>query len=515
MSTLKGKSISSTYKNLIQTAAEVTDTTLRSVETGAGNSVAMNLSTDKAEFLKVGIGTGGLAPDGLLHVMSVNAGSVTSDPSANLLTLENSSDAGLSILSGSTASGNIFFGDVNNNDVGQIVYDHSSDSFNFITSGATAMTLDRNSNLRVFGTVSQSDDRFELIERFEKVPSLGITDAQITQSSSATTAVTLDAKYGIITMQAVDLAATDTVEFTFNNTHIYGTTSQVLVNIHESSGTIADNAMVNVLSHDVADGSCKIRLGTNGTDIVSQAFKIFFIIDPYINPNQNFVLGGSSAGGVQISSNTGREPSFAGIKLVTGSTDNDFTVLTPRDGETEMPTSFDSSAWSAVGFGTENKTEFSCAISTSASVANISMWAGLKLTEVGAYATDANQAYFLYASDDDQGALTTNGSLHFVYSVAGTDYITDLGITVAASTVYRLRISIDENRKISVFVNNTQYGLVTTATAGGATQSVKTTRSLAMTDDIDLFPFVGIQTLTTQSRGIQLGYVKLSRDLYE
>ena len=90
-----------------------------------------------------------------------------------------------------------------------------------------------------------------------------------------------------------------------------------------------------------------------------------------------------------------------------------------------------------------------------------------------------------------------------------------MGITVTSNTVYRLRISFDENRKISVFVNNTQYGLVTTATAGGATQSVKTTRSLAMTDDIDLFPFVGIQTLTTQSRGIQLGYVKLSRDLYE
>jgi len=514
MSTLKGKSISSTYKNLIQTAAEVTDTTLRSVETGAGNSVAMNLSTDKAEFLKVGIGTGGLAPDGLLHVMSVNAGSVTSDPSANLLTLENSSDAGLSILSGSTASGNIFFGDVNNNDVGQIVYDHSSDSFNFITSGATAMTLDRNSNLRVFGTVSQSDDRFELIERFEKVPSLGITDAQVTQSSSATTAVTLDAKYGIITMQAVDLAATDTVEFTFNNTHIYGTTSQVLVNLHDG-GTIADNAMVNVLAHDVADGSCKIRLGTNGTDIASQTFKIFFIIDPYINPNQNFVLGGTSAGGVQISANTGRDTSFAGIKLITGTTDNDKTILTPRDAETEMPTGFDSSAWSSVPFGTENKIEFSCAISTSSSVADTSMWSGLKLTEVGAYATDANQAYFLYASDDDQGALTTNGNLHFVYSVAGTDYITDLGITVAASTVYRLRISIDENRKISVFVNNKQYGLVTTATAGGATQSVNTTRSLAMTDDIDLFPFIGVQTHTTSSKGIQVGYVKISRDLYE
>jgi hypothetical protein len=36
-----------------------------------------------------------------------------------------------------------------------------------------------------------------------------------------------------------------------------------------------------------------------------------------------------------------------------------------------------------------------------------------------------------------------------------------------------------------------------------------------MTDDIDLVPFVGIQTLTTATRGMQIGYVKLSRDLFE
>jgi len=243
---------------------------------------------------------------------------------------------------------------------------------------------------------------------------------------------------------------------------------------------------------------------------------LFFVIDSYITPNQNFVLGGSSSGSVQISNNSGRPTNgFAGIKLATGTTDNDFTVLTTRDGETEMPATFDSSAWSSVPFGTENKIDFSCGISTSATITNSAIWAGLKLTEVGAYATDANQAYFLYATDDDLGALTTNGNLHFVYSVGGTDYITNLGITVTASTIYKLRIVFDENRKISVFVNNVQYGLVTTATAGGGTQSVSTTKSLAMTDDIDLLPFVGVQALSAAGRGMQIGFIKMSRDLFE
>ena len=474
----------------------------------------MNLSTDRAEFLKVGIGTGGTQPDGLLRVLSVSAGSVTASSYANQLILENSGDSGLSILSGAAASGNIYFGDASDNDAGRIFYDHANDSMSFATSGTDVMKIDKGGNLNISGTLSQSDARFELIEMFEKVPSLGATDAIVTQSSSATTAVTLNSKYGVITMQAVDLAATDTVEFTFNNTFIYGTTSQVLVNLQDG-GTIADNAMINILVHDVADGSCKIRLGTNGTDVASQTFKLFFIIDPYITPNQNFVLGGTDTGGVQTSNKTGRHSGFAGIKLITGTTDNDKTILTPRDATTEMPSGFDSSAWASVGFGTENRVEFSAAVSTAASIADTSIWAGLKLTEVGSIGTDDNQAYFLYASNDDLGSITTNGNLHFVYSIGGTDYLTDLGVAVAASTVYRLRIVFDESRKVSVFVNNVQYGLSSSSSPGGATQSVKTTKSLAITDDIDLLPFIGVQTHTTSSKGIQIGYVKISRDLYE
>ena len=515
MSTLKGKPISSTYQNLLQTASEIKDANLKNVETGSGNLTSMKLSTDKAEFKKVGIGTAGSTPDGLLHVVGVSAGSVSSSTFANQLTLENSSDAGLTILSGAASSGNIFFGDSSDNDAGQIYYDHSQDYLGFSTNGSEKMRLDSNGNLRVSGSVSQSDDRFELIERFEKIPSL--QSAAVTQDTNATTAVTLQAKYGIITMQSVDLAATDTVEFTFNNNHIFGTSSHVHVQLQDG-GTIADNAMVNIMVHDVANGSCKIRIGTNGTDVAAQVFKLAFIVDPYVTPNQNFVLSGVSAGASQISGHTGRDFSFAGIKLVTGTTDNDRSVISPRNGNTELPSSFDSSAWASVGFGTENKTEFTAAISTSGAITSTSIWSGLKLTEVGTYATDANQAYFLYAVDDDQGALTTNGNLHFVYSIANVDYVTDLGIVVAINTVYKIKIVFDENRQISISVNNRSYGLTTTptsTTAGGLTQSVATTKSLAMTDNIDLLPFIGVQTHTTLSKGIQCGYIKLSRDLYE
>ena len=511
MGTLKNKSISSTYQNLLQTSTEVKDTNLKQVESGSGNVSSMKLSTNSVEFLKVGIGTGGATPDGLLHVMSVSAGSVTSDSSANQLTLENSADSGLSIISGTSHSGNIFFGSSNSNKSGQIYYDHSNGYLGFASNGTEKMRLDSSGNLTVSGSLSGSDDRYELQEYFEKIPSL--QSAAVSQATNATTAVTLNAKYGIITMQSVDLAATDTVEFTFNNNHIFGTSSHVHVQLHDG-GTIADNAMINVLVHDVADGSCKVRIGTNGTDVAAQVFKLSFIVDPYITPNQNFVLTGVDGGSSQDSQNIGRDSAYAGVKIITGTTDNDRTVLSVRNGHAELPGSADSSGWASVPFGTENKITFSTAFSIG-NINDISFWAGMKLTEVGTYATDANQAYFLYCANDDQGALTTNANLHFIYSVGGTDYITNLGIAISSASVYRLRIEFDQNRQISVYVNNVRYGLVTTATAGGATQSVSTTKSLAMTNDIDLLPFIGVQTHTTSTKGAQIPFVKLSRDLFE
>ena len=138
------------------------------------------------------------------------------------------------------------------------------------------------------------------------------------------------------------------------------------------------------------------------------------------------------------------------------------------------------------------------------------------MTNTDVYATDLNQAYFLFGTDDDSGALTTNANLHFVYSVAGTDYITDLGIAVAADTNYRLGISIDSERKVSVFVDGVQYSLTQATTAGGVASSAGKGKSIALTDDIDLIPYVGVICRAGSiDRELFLMYEKMSRILFE
>ena len=162
MSSLEGQSISRTYQRLLQTDSEITDSSLKQVSTGKGTSTSMKLSTDKVEFSKVGIGTSGTTPDGLLHVLSVSAGSVTASSFANQLTLENSGDSGLSILSGVSSFGNIYFGDANDNDAGRVSYNHSNDSMSFYTSGSESMIIDNLGNLTIGGTLNQSLDRYTL-----------------------------------------------------------------------------------------------------------------------------------------------------------------------------------------------------------------------------------------------------------------------------------------------------------------------------------------------------------------
>ena len=111
----------------------------------------------------------------------------------------------------------------------------------------------------------------------------------------------------------------------------------------------------------------------------------------------------------------------------------------------------------------------------------------------------------------------TNANLHFVYSVGGTDFVTDLGITVAAATNYRLGIQIDSNRQIRCFVDGEQYNLVTTASAAGTKAATQkgTTKSTALTDNIDLIPYVGIMNQAATQRDMVLFYQKMSRILFE
>jgi hypothetical protein len=73
------------------------------------------------------VGIGESAPLGKLHVKSADSGASSAGASADEFVIENSANAGMTILSGTTGQGLINFGDSDDVNVGSITYDHNSD----------------------------------------------------------------------------------------------------------------------------------------------------------------------------------------------------------------------------------------------------------------------------------------------------------------------------------------------------------------------------------------------------
>ena len=210
----------------------------------------------------------------------------------------------------------------------------------------------------------------------------------------------------------------------------------------------------------------------------------------------------------------------AGMTITTAGADQDRMIVAPHL-DTKQ------GAWANTKWGTENQVHWECGIRTSSAIDNQKIWAGLKLTNDQLPQTDANQAYFYFATDATNGqALSTYTPLYFIHSVAGTDYLTNTGITVAASTNYHLKIKIDGDRKMEIFVNGVQYGVTQTAattfdgstSVTGTTQADiddKTQKSVAMTDDIDLIPYIGIEAGDGAAAALDVQFEAISRLIYE
>jgi hypothetical protein len=69
------------------------------------------------------------------------AGNWHEPTAADDLTIENSSNAGLSILTPNTDIGGIYFGDPDDNDIGQIKYQHSTDNMTFVTGASVRFRI--------------------------------------------------------------------------------------------------------------------------------------------------------------------------------------------------------------------------------------------------------------------------------------------------------------------------------------------------------------------------------------
>jgi len=205
----------------------------------------------------------------------------------------------------------------------------------------------------------------------------------------------------------------------------------------------------------------------------------------------------------------------AGVLATTAGADQDQAILTPH-----LDTA--ATAWAGCLWGTENEVHWETSIMLPA-IDNQNVWAGLKLTNAPELATDDDQAYFNFLTDADNSGQSFSDftKLHFIYSVGGTDYISQLPITVAANTPYHLKLEIDSDRKVTIFVNGIQYNVTQTSgsTGGTAVTSVQpgtaATKSLALTDDVDFIPYNGIEANAGAAEALNTHYICMSRNVYE
>ena len=225
----------------------------------------------------------------------------------------------------------------------------------------------------------------------------------------------------------------------------------------------------------------------------------------HVLANKNFEVLGTN----MTSALSTRNATAAGITLTTAGADADQAIVLPHLDANQT-------AWTGNKWGTENQTVWECSINTNA-IDNQKLWAGLKLTNDQLVATDDDQAFFKFQTDaTNSEAFTDFTKWHFVHSVGGTDFISVLPITVVANTIYHLKIEIDSARKLSIFVDGQQYNITTTSgSTGGTAVTTGTTKSGAMTDDVDLIPYIGIEAGAAAAEAVDVHYQCISRTLFE
>jgi len=204
----------------------------------------------------------------------------------------------------------------------------------------------------------------------------------------------------------------------------------------------------------------------------------------------------------------------AGVLVTTATADQDQGILLPH-----LDTA--ATAWAGTLWGTENSVHFETSLQLPA-LDNQKVWTGLKLTNDQLVATDANQMFFKYQTDaTNSEAFTTFAKWHFVHSIADTDYISVLPITVAINTPYHFKIEVDSDRKATIFVNGIQYNVTTTSgsTGGTAVTAVQpgkaAAKSAALTNDVNLIPYIGIENGDAAAAVLNVHYTAISRHVYE
>jgi hypothetical protein len=206
----------------------------------------------------------------------------------------------------------------------------------------------------------------------------------------------------------------------------------------------------------------------------------------------------------------------AGMAMTTATADQDRMIVAPHL-DTKQ------GAWTGTKWGTENQVHWECGIRTSAAIDNQWIWAGLKKTNVVELAADTEQAFFSFGTDADNAgqAFSDFTKWHFVHSIGGTDYISVLPITVAASTNYHFKVVFDSDRKVTIYVNGIQYNVTSTSGSTGGTAvtavqpSTAAVKSAAITDDVNLIPYIGLENCDAAAAVLNVQFQAISRLIFE
>jgi hypothetical protein len=101
----------------------------------------------------VGIGSEGDLGAGL-HVKTSDAGAISGglNTDGDDLVVEHSGSGGISIITGTSSQGGIYFGDSGDADIGVIRYDHSSNSLDFFTNGSEVAMFESSGDLLIGAT---------------------------------------------------------------------------------------------------------------------------------------------------------------------------------------------------------------------------------------------------------------------------------------------------------------------------------------------------------------------------
>jgi hypothetical protein len=172
-----------------------------------------------------------------------------------------------------------------------------------------------------------------------------------------------------------------------------------------------------------------------------------------------------------------------GVKLTTAGASGDQVILRPQQDTNQT-------ALAAIKLNTSDESAMLVSVKTGASVADVTLWAGLKLTDTGVRATDNDQAYFRYNAAEAEGkwqAVVSRGGVDQAAIALGEE-------AVLASSAYVLCVAMDRERRALFYVNGE---LLYTAPALAA--------------DVDLKVSVGVQAGAVATKSVTVRDVAVSK----